>query len=145
MTAVCIPRQIPKYGIPFFAGKLDRLDLPLDPAILRTRPEPAARRCSRRRKVRIACLELLRLDPLDEDPRRMGKPGVAQRFVDRLVGVAVLDVLPDDRNRHFLERVADPVEKLLPVIEVQLADRQTELVDDQPVQLVLRQTDSGTS
>ena len=58
-----------------------------------------ARGC-RRRPPRIASaprpLDLLGLDPRTSDARPVGDPGVVERLVDRLVGVAVLHVLADD-------------------------------------------------
>ena len=71
----------------------------------------------------------------------MGEPGVIERFVDRLVGVAVLDVLADDGDRHFVLRIADALHQLLPVVDVELAGLEPQLLDDQLVELVLGQAE----
>ncbi len=56
---------------------------------------------------------------LHEHARRMGKARVRQRFVDRLVGIDVIDVLADDRDRDFLLGMPDFVHQLLPIINLQ--------------------------
>jgi len=61
----------------------------------------------------LSCLNLL--NPTDHHPRPVGDPGVVQRLVDRLVGVAMLDVLAHDGNPHLVVGVADAVDQLSPV------------------------------
>ena len=81
-----------------------------------------ARGCRRRRPAaprRPRVLDLLGLDPHDQHPRPVGDAGVVERLVDRLVGVAVLHVLADDRDRHLVLGVHDPVDHLAPVADVQ--------------------------
>ncbi len=66
---------------------------------------------------------------------------MVQRFVDRLVGVLVLDVLADDGDGHFVGRVDDALHHRAPVVDVQRLRPQAELLDDQLVQLVLDQAE----
>ena len=49
--------------------------------------------------------------------------GVVERLVDRLVGVAVLGVLADHGDADLVLRVAQPVQQVAPVVQVQRAGR----------------------
>ena len=69
----------------------------------------------------------------------MGETGVVERFVNRLVRVAVIDVLADDGDRHLLLRMADPLHQVLPIVHLQRAGGQAQLFDDQVVQPVFGQ------
>ena len=46
--------------------------------------------------------------------------GVVERLVDRLVGVAVLGVLADDGDADLVLGIAQPVQQVAPVVEVEL-------------------------
>ena len=69
----------------------------------------------------------------------MGDAGVVQRLVDRLVGVAMLGILADHGDGDLVLRIAQAVEQVAPVIEVQRPGLQAQLADDQLVQAVLDQ------
>ena len=84
-------------------------------------------------------LDRLAVDPLHADAGAMGHPGMVQRLVNRLVGVAMLGVLADHRDGDLVFRIAEPLQQVAPAIEVQLARRQPQLADDQLVQAVLDQ------
>ena len=48
---------------------------------------------------------------------------MVERFVDRLVGVAVFDVLADDGDRAFGLGLADAVDQFLPVTQFECGVR----------------------
>ncbi len=89
--------------------------------------------------IRPLALDLLRLHLAHRHPALQGDAGVVQRFVDRFVGVVVLDVLADDRDGDFVGRVEDALQHRPPVADVQRTGRQVQLLDDQLVQPVLDQ------
>ena len=95
-TAHCMPRQMPKNGMPLRPGVADRLDLALDPPHAEPARDEDAVDARRGSRSAPSPLDLLGLDPLDDHPGPVGDPGVVERLVDRLVGVAVLHVLADD-------------------------------------------------
>ena len=84
-------------------------------------------------------LDLFGLDPHDQHPCPMGDPGVVQRLVDRLVGIAVLHVLADDRDPDLMLGVHDPVNHLAPLREVQRGGLQPQPLDQDVVEPVLDQ------
>ena len=87
-------------------------------------------------------LDLLRLDLADHDARVQGDAGVIERFVDRLVGVVVLDVLADDADRHLVGRVLDRAAACCASRRCRAAwPCRLQLLDDQLVELVLDQAD----
>ena len=76
---------------------------------------------------------------LHYDAGRMSEAGMVERFVNRFVSVAVLDVLADDGDRDFLLRMANPLHQILPIVHLQRAGGKMQLVNNQVVQSVFRQ------
>ena len=68
-----------------------------------------------------SALDLLGLDPHDQDAGTVGDPRVVERLVDRLVGVAMLHVLADDRDPDLVLGVLDPLDHVAPVAELERA------------------------
>ena len=88
------------------AGEADRLDLAVDAALVEAAGhehavDPAQRMFCAPRAPTSSASTLLTIELGVEWRCRRG-----QRLVDRLVGVVVLDVLADDRDRHLVGRVA---------------------------------------
>ena len=71
----------------------------------------------------------------------VGDAGVDERFVDRLVGVAVFGVLADDGDGDFAGGVSHAVEDAAPVVEVRFAAAKAELLADQRVEAVVAKAD----
>ena len=123
------------------AGEVDRLDHARRAALV----EPA--RYEQAIDVgqglgRAVVLDLLGLEADDLHLGVVGDAGVVQCLVHALVGVAVLDVLADEGDRHLVLRVADAFEHRLPVVDVQRAGLgQVQLLDDDVVELVAVQAD----
>ena len=91
------------------AGEADRLDLAADAAIAEAARHENAIDAAQHALGPLA-LDLLRLDPAHHDARGQGDAGVVERFVDRFVGVVVLDVLADDGDGHLVRRVDDALQ-----------------------------------
>ena len=138
MTAHCMPRQMPKKGIPAGPREADGLDLTLDAAhaeAARHQDAIDARQDARRPPA----ADLLRLDPADDHPRPVGDPRVVERLVHRLVGVAVLHVLADDGDRHLGIGVEHPVDHRPPVADVERVGLQVQPLDQDLVEPVVDQ------
>ena len=91
-TAHCMPRQMPKKGMPRLAGEADGVDLALDaPLAEPARHEDAVH--AGQQSFGPFALDGLAVDPLDADLRPVMHAGMVEGLVDRLVGVAVLGVL----------------------------------------------------
>ncbi len=82
---------------------------------------------------------LLGLDALDDDPAAIGNPGVIERLVDRLVGIAVFHVLPDHGDPHFVDGILDSVDQLAPIADVELAGFQAEPFHQHLVETVVHE------
>ncbi len=120
MVAHCMPRQMPKYGMSCKSGETDGLDLALDaPHTEAARHEHAID--AREDLLRTLDGHVLGLDSLDDHPGGMVDARVVERLINRLVGVAVADVLADDRDRHLVLGVDDAVHQVAPVVDVQRA------------------------
>jgi hypothetical protein len=61
------------------------------------------------------------LNPLDANLRQVGDASVIDRFIDRLIGVAVFGVFANHGNADLGLWIAQLVQQLAPVIQVQLA------------------------
>ena len=67
---------------------------------------------------RLLVGHVLGVDPVDAHLRALVDARVLERLVHREVGVVELHVLADERDRHLLARLADPVDHVLPLAEV---------------------------
>ena len=96
ITAICMPRQMPRKGTPLLAGVAGRGDLALDAA--------AAEAARHQDAVGLAqqALEVGRLgvDPVDLELDAVVDRGVLERLGHREVGVVELDVLADQGDPH---------------------------------------------
>ncbi len=66
-------------------------------------------------------------------------PAWSSDFVDGLVGVEVLGVLPHHGNADLMFRIAQAVQQVAPVVQVQRSGGQLQSLDDQLIELVLDQ------
>ncbi len=66
---------------------------------------------------------------------------MVERFVNRLVGVLVLDVFADDADGHFMGRIADALQHAAPVADVQRLGLELQLLDDQFIQPIIDQAE----
>ena len=122
MTAHCIPRQMPKNGIPRSRAKRIASTLPSmprspNPPGTSMPSKPASSRSGPSRS--IDSLWML----LDANLRLIGDAGVVERFVDRLVGVAMLGVFADHGDRDFVLRIAQPVQQIAPIVQIERPGR----------------------
>ena len=67
-----------------------------------------------------------------------------ERFAQALVGVFQLDVLADDADGHFVDRVVDSFDERLPILHAPFGLRQMQLANDLVVETFRGKT-SGTS
>ena len=80
-------------------------------------------------------LELLGVDVDDADLHVVGDAAVDQRLVERLVGIAELDVLADEADPHFVFRMPQLADDLFPLRQrADLVVRQVELVEQDLVE-----------
>ena len=120
------------------AGVANRLDFAFDAALAEAaRHQDAV--VAGQQPLRPFGFDVLAVNAADADLRAVGDAGVIERFVDRLVRVVVLGVLADDGDADFVLRIAQPAQQLAPIVEVGLRRLQAELVDDQPIELVVDQ------
>ena len=87
----------------------------------------------------LVALEGLGVDVVELDPDVVGDPAVRERLVQGLVGVAVVHVLPDDRDVDLAGGVLDPVDEALPLGEVAVVVGQGEQVEEDLVQPLRRE------
>ena len=88
----------------------------------------------------VGALQVLGLDPLQVHPRALAQPAVLEGLAHGLVGVLVVDVLADDGDGHFVQRIERGVYRGFPlgqvgglrVVDAELA--QDDLVQALPVQ-----------
>ena len=116
-TAICMPKQMPKYGTLALARELGGADLSLGAALAEAaRHQDAVDVLEERR--RILALEHLALDPVELDLDLVGDAAVRQRLDQRLVGVLEAGVLADDRDRDVALRIADALVDGLPALQL---------------------------
>ena len=129
---------MPKKGMPLRAGVADGRHFAFDAALAESAGHQHAV-VARQQPLGPFGLDVFAADAADANLRAVGDAGVVERFVDRLVGVAVLGVFADDGDADFVLRVPQPLQQLAPVVEVGLGRLEAEPVDDQPVELVVDQ------
>ena len=99
------------------AGEADRLHLPLDaPLAEATRHDEPVE--PGQEPLGPLPLDVLAVDRLHAHLRVAGDATMIEGLVDALVGVAVLGILPHQRDRHLVLRVAEPMEDVVPGIEI---------------------------
>ena len=59
--------------------------------------------------------EAFGFDPGDAELEVVGEGAVDERFLERFIGVFVLDVLADDGDRHFVVRIVGAVDDVFPL------------------------------
>ena len=133
MTAVCRPEADAEERDLLLAGVADRPHHALDAA-----PAEAARhedRVGAEEDVGVlVALERLGVDVVELDLDVVGDAAVRERLVERLVGVAVVHVLADDRDVDLAGRVLDAVDEALPLREVAVVVGQREQVEQDLVE-----------
>ena len=111
------PQADAEEGQPPLAGEPDRLHLALDAALTEpARHEQAVE--AGEEPLRPLPLDVLTLDWLHADLRPVGDATVVEGLVDALVGVAVLGVLANQRDRHLVLGIPQPMEDVVPLLEV---------------------------
>ena len=101
-TAICMPRQIPRYGIRSLARDLRGADLALDAAAAEAAGDEDAVGAARGARARSSRSSVSESIQSISTRQPCVKPRVAQRLDDRQVGVLELDVLADERDPHRL-------------------------------------------
>ena len=97
MTAICMPKQMPKYGTWRSRANCAALDLSFGAALAEAaRHQNAVDVLEEGR--RILTLEHLGLDPVEIDPDLVGDAAVGERLDQRLIGVLEPGILADDRD-----------------------------------------------
>ncbi len=127
-TAICIPRQIPRYGNRPFARHPRRRDLALDPALAE-----AARDQDPVGALELLGVEVLGVDELDVDLDAVMDPAVLERLDHRLVGVFEADVLADQGDLHPAVGGVGAAHHRFPLGEVRGRRLHPEVVEDEVV------------
>jgi hypothetical protein len=89
--------------------------------------------------VELAVDHLLGFNPSQPHFQVRGDAAVEQRFVERLVGVFVTDVLADDADRHLVDRMLDLVDEIFPIAQRFAAVRKVQELHDDLVDAFGRQ------
>ena len=135
MTAICSPKQMPRYGTFFSRANLTAAILPSMP---RSPKPPGTRIASTSFKHDVPCrLDVLGLHVVDVDARARADAGVAQRLGQRHVRVAQVDVLADHRDRDLGLGMRLGVDDGLPLREIGGPRVELQLVDDVAVEALL--------
>src|SRR5271166_6565882 len=87
----------------------------------------------------IAGLQSLRFNPVQLKFQIMRQSPVYQRFLQRLVGILILDVLADDSDRDRILRVINAVHNVFPLGEVAVLCFHTQIFQDQRVHTFIRE------
>ena len=97
ITAICMPKQMPKYGTLRVAREGDGVDLAFRAALAEAaRHQDAVHPLQIGRRVLL--LEDLALDPVEVDLHLVGDAAMLERLDQRFVGVLQAGVLADDRR-----------------------------------------------
>ena len=118
-----MPRQIPKNGYVALSRKANRLDLAFDAPLAKpARDQDAV--VAGQQSFRAFPLNRLAQHASDAHLRPIVNAGVIERLVDRLVGVEVRRILADHGDADFMFRIAQAVQQIAPVLQVELPGRQ---------------------
>ena len=113
ITAICMPRQMPKNGTLLLARVADGVDLPLDAAAAEAgRHQDAVH--LRQQRGRAAPLDLLGVDVVQVDAAVVADAAVDQRLVEALVRLDEVDVLADQADLDLGLRALEPVHDAAP-------------------------------
>ena len=115
-TATCIPRQIPRYGIPCSRATWHARIFPSHPR----EPKPAGHEHPVRSLELLDGLlvgHVLGVEPAHVHLRSLMHAGVLERLVHREVGVVQLHVLADERDLDDLAAIDDQIGEVLPLAE----------------------------
>ncbi|GBD36451.1 hypothetical protein HRbin36_01576 [bacterium HR36] len=123
------PQTDAEKGNLFFPGVANGFDLSLDTAIAEA-PRHQHPVAIGKDALRPIPLDFLSIHFPYRNPRRMGQPGVVQRFVDGFVCIMMADILAHHRNGHLMGRVHDSLQQFLPIADVERLGFQTELLHD---------------
>ena len=83
---------------------------------------------------RLVVGHVLGVHPAHADGAAVLEPGVLERFVDGEIGVLELHVLAHQRDLHDLAAAVHPLEQLVPVGQVRLAELEAEPLAHEPVE-----------
>jgi hypothetical protein len=121
MQAICMPKQMPKYGTLRSRANLAARILPSAALAETARHQDAMHLFQPGRGVFL--LEDLRFDPFEADPHAVGDAAMGKRLHQRLVGVLEARVFADDGDRHLALGIVDAVGDLLPALHARLRRR----------------------
>ena len=119
MQAICMPKQMPKYGTPLRRANLRGLDLAGRAALAETAGHQDAVDVLEIGR-RILALEDLAVDPVEVDLDPVGDAAVDQRLAQRFVGVLEAGVLADDGDVDLALGVVEAGRDLFPGREIGL-------------------------
>src|SRR5262249_23893992 len=128
ITASCMPRQMPRYGMPCSRACRIALIFPHSPRCLE--PPWHAPRIIAREPAGTGFLYAVGIDVLDLDLCSGIYPRVYQRLGERLVRLREIDVLADERDADGALRVLERVDELLPRREIRGLRIEAELAAD---------------
>ena len=130
MTAICMPKQMPKYGTLPLARETRRLDLALGAALAEAAGhEDRVHAFELLHRLALG-LEHLGIDPVELDPDIVGDAAMGHRLGQRFVAVGQMRVLADDRDLDLALGPADAVDDRVPAGKIGLARLKPEMGAD---------------
>src|SRR5262249_54122004 len=123
-----------------FARIADSVDLAAGATIVETAGDENAVQAAQHTLGSFA-FDLLRLDFANSDARVLRDAGMVERFVNRLVGVVVPNVLADDADGDFVSWVLHLHQHLAPRADVERLGLELQFLDDELVQMMIDQAD----
>ena len=119
MQAICMPKQMPKYGTSLSAREPRRLDFSGRTALAEAaRHQNAVDMLEIGR--RVLALEDLAVDPVEVDLHAVGDAAVDQRLAQRFVGVLEAGIFADDGDVDLALGVVEAVRHVVPCAEIGL-------------------------
>ena len=140
ITAHCIPRQMPKNGMPRSRAKRMASTLPFDPALAEAAGHKHAVESGKQAFGAFA-FDQFALNALNANLRPMVDAGMIERFVDRFIRVAMFGVFAHDGDRNFVLGIAQAEEQIAPIVDIGRLHIQAQAAADEIVEPVFLQAE----
>ena len=124
---------------PVLTGELQSTDLAVDAADAEASWHDDAVDLVERCRSALFGLALIGGDPLDVHFGVVGEAASLDGLGDGQVGVGQIDVLADDGDVHFVLRMVHALQQILPLVPIDIMERQAELADHIGVEAFVEQ------